>query len=134
MSRQTTWTQSIQWLEAHLRQYKVPSLQSLMTGISLTMWQDGFWNWTGEGIPWKGNYSSWLEQKAQDLLWRRNRRAKGEKPWRESWVGENVSQSPPVKIQARLRLREMGEDGRSKEEKLKYLSPRASFGEQSDRH
>jgi ATP-binding cassette ChvD family protein len=58
--------QSIQWLEAHLKQYKG-------TIIAVThdrYFLDNVAGWIleldrGEGIPWKGNYSSWLEQKAK---------------------------------------------------------------------
>ena len=61
-------TESIQWLEAHLRQYKG-------TVIAVThdrYFLDNVAGWIleldrGEGIPWKGNYSSWLEQKARRL-------------------------------------------------------------------
>jgi len=57
-------TESIQWLEAHLKQYKG-------TVIAVThdrYFLDNVAGWIleldrGEGIPWKGNYSSWLEQK-----------------------------------------------------------------------
>ena len=58
-------TESIQWLEAHLQQYKG-------TVIAVThdrYFLDNVAGWIleldrGEGIPWKGNYSSWLEQKS----------------------------------------------------------------------
>ena len=58
-------TESIQWLEAHLKQYKG-------TVIAVThdrYFLDNVAGWIleldrGEGIPWKGNYSSWLEQKS----------------------------------------------------------------------
>ena len=61
-------TESIQWLEAHLRQYKG-------TVIAVThdrYFLDNVAGWIleldrGEGIPWKGNYSSWLEQKTKRL-------------------------------------------------------------------
>ena len=61
-------TESIQWLEAHLRQYKG-------TVIAVThdrYFLDNVAGWIleldrGEGIPWKGNYSSWLEQKTRRL-------------------------------------------------------------------
>ena len=61
-------TESIQWLEAHLQQYKG-------TVIAVThdrYFLDNVAGWIleldrGEGIPWKGNYSSWLEQKTQRL-------------------------------------------------------------------
>ena len=61
-------TESIQWLEAHLQQYKG-------TVIAVThdrYFLDNVAGWIleldrGEGIPWKGNYSSWLEQKSLRL-------------------------------------------------------------------
>ncbi|MBO6169985.1 MAG: energy-dependent translational throttle protein EttA [Bacteroidales bacterium] len=61
-------TESIQWLEAHLQQYKG-------TVIAVThdrYFLDNVAGWIleldrGEGIPWKGNYSGWLEQKSKRL-------------------------------------------------------------------
>ena len=61
-------TESIQWLEAHLRQYSG-------TVIAVThdrYFLDSVAGWIleldrGEGIPWKGNYSSWLDQKTKRL-------------------------------------------------------------------
>ncbi len=61
-------TESIQWLEAHLQQYKG-------TVIAVThdrYFLDNVAGWIleldrGEGIPWKGNYSGWLEQKSRRL-------------------------------------------------------------------
>ncbi len=61
-------TESIQWLEAHLQQYKG-------TVIAVThdrYFLDNVAGWIleldrGEGIPWKGNYSSWLDQKTKRL-------------------------------------------------------------------
>ena len=60
--------ESIQWLEAHLQQYKG-------TVIAVThdrYFLDNVAGWIleldrGEGIPWKGNYSSWLDQKTTRL-------------------------------------------------------------------
>ncbi|MEG1572365.1 MAG: ATP-binding cassette domain-containing protein, partial [Bacteroidales bacterium] len=60
--------ESIQWLEQHLRQYKG-------TVIAVThdrYFLDNVAGWIleldrGEGIPWKGNYSSWLEQKTKRM-------------------------------------------------------------------
>jgi sulfate-transporting ATPase len=60
--------ESIDWLEQHLKQYKG-------TVIAVThdrYFLDNVAGWIleldrGEGIPWKGNYSSWLEQKAKRL-------------------------------------------------------------------
>ena len=61
-------TESIQWLEAHLKQYKG-------TVIAVThdrYFLDNVAGWIleldrGEGIPWKWNYSSWLDQKTKRL-------------------------------------------------------------------
>ncbi len=61
--------ESIDWLEQHLKQYKG-------TVIAVThdrYFLDNVAGWLleldrGEGIPWKGNYSSWLEQKSKRLL------------------------------------------------------------------
>ncbi len=61
-------TESIQWLEAHLQQYKG-------TVIAVThdrYFLDNVAGWIleldrGEGIPWKGNYSSWLDQTTKRL-------------------------------------------------------------------
>jgi len=61
--------ESIDWLEQHLKQYKG-------TVIAVThdrYFLDNVAGWIleldrGEGIPWKGNYSSWLEQKSKRLL------------------------------------------------------------------
>jgi ATPase subunit of ABC transporter with duplicated ATPase domains len=60
--------ESIDWLEQHLKNYKG-------TVISVThdrYFLDNVAGWIleldrGEGIPWKGNYSSWLDQKAKRL-------------------------------------------------------------------
>jgi len=60
--------ESVQWLETHLKQYKG-------TVICIThdrYFLDNVAGWIleldrGEGIPWKGNYTSWLEQKAKRL-------------------------------------------------------------------
>ena len=67
-------TESIQWLEAHLKQYKG-------TVIAVThdrYFLDNVAGWIleldrGEGIPWKGNYSSWLEQKSIRLAQENNK-------------------------------------------------------------
>ncbi len=61
-------TESVQWLERHLQEY-------IGTVIAVThdrYFLDNVAQWIleldrGEGIPWKGNYSSWLEQKQQRL-------------------------------------------------------------------
>ena len=73
--------ESVQWLEEHLRQYKG-------TIIAVThdrYFLDNVAGWIleldrGEGIPWKGNYSSWLDQKQKRLMQDLVRVA------REAWV------------------------------------------------
>ena len=41
----------------------------------------------GEGIPWKGNYSSWLEQKTKRLANEEKQKVREEKHLKESWNG-----------------------------------------------
>ena len=73
-------TESIQWLEAHLQQYKG-------TVIAVThdrYFLDNVAGWIleldrGEGIPWKGNYSSWLEQKTTRLAMEEKQESKRRK-------------------------------------------------------
>ena len=73
-------TESIQWLEAHLQQYKG-------TVIAVThdrYFLDNVAGWIleldrGEGIPWKGNYSSWLEQKSIRLAMEEKQESKRRK-------------------------------------------------------
>ena len=60
--------ESVHWLEQHLRQYKGPIVAVPHDRYFL----DNVAEWIleldrGEGIPWKGNYSSWLEQKQKRL-------------------------------------------------------------------
>ena len=61
-------TESSQWLEAHLQQYK----GTVMAVTHDRYFLDNVAGWIleldrGEGIPWKGNYSSWLDQKTKRL-------------------------------------------------------------------
>ena len=73
-------TESIQWLEAHLQQYKG-------TVIAVThdrYFLDNVAGWIleldrGEGIPWKGNYSSWLDQKSRRLAMEEKQESKRRK-------------------------------------------------------
>ncbi len=72
--------ESIQWLEAHLQQYKG-------TVIAVThdrYFLDNVAGWIleldrGEGIPWKGNYSSWLDQKTKRLAMEEKQESKRRK-------------------------------------------------------
>lgn len=80
--------ESVLWLEQHLKLYKG-------TVIAVThdrYFLDNVAGWIleldrGEGIPWKGNYSSWLEQKQDRLKKEEKRNPKGRKPWSVNWNG-----------------------------------------------
>jgi sulfate-transporting ATPase len=53
----------VDWLEMFLK-FPGTVVASPTTGTSWTTRPSGSWNWTAaHGIPWKGNYSSWLDQK-----------------------------------------------------------------------
>lgn len=119
--------ESIQWLEMHLHQYKG-------TVICIThdrYFLDNVAGWIleldrGEGIPWKGNYSSWLEQKAKRLEMeekgsqKRRRTLERELEW--------IRMSPrarQAKSKARLSAydRMVNEDVKQKEERLEIFIP-----------
>ncbi len=120
-------TESIQWLEAHLQQYKG-------TVIAVThdrYFLDNVAGWIleldrGEGIPWKGNYSSWLDQKAVRLQQEEKQESKRRKTLEREL--EWVRMSPKArqaKSKARLSAYEkmLNEDGRQKEERLEIFIP-----------
>ena len=120
-------TESIQWLEAHLQQYKG-------TVIAVThdrYFLDNVAGWIleldrGEGIPWKGNYSSWLDQKSTILATEEKQESKRRKTLEREL--EWVRMSPKArqaKSKARLSAYEkmLNEDGRAKEEKLEIFIP-----------
>ncbi|MCX7632818.1 MAG: energy-dependent translational throttle protein EttA [Turneriella sp.] len=119
--------ESVQWLEQHLREYP---------GTVITVTHDRYFldnvaGWIleldrGEGIPWKGNYSSWLEQKAQRLAQAEkaeNKRCKTLERELE-WVrmGQKGRQA---KSKARLNAYEklLNEDAREKESRLEIYIP-----------
>ena len=120
-------TESIQWLEAHLQQYKG-------TVIAVThdrYFLDNVAGWIleldrGEGIPWKGNYSSWLDQKSTRLATEEKQESKRRKTLEREL--EWVRMSPKArqaKSKARLSAYEkmLNEDGKVKEEKLEIFIP-----------
>ncbi len=120
-------TESIQWLEAHLQQYKG-------TVIAVThdrYFLDNVAGWIleldrGEGIPWKGNYSSWLDQKSTRLAQEEKQESKRRKTLEREL--EWVRMSPKArhaKSKARLGAYEklLNEDGRAKEERLEMFIP-----------
>ena len=119
--------ESIQWLEAHLQQYKG-------TVIAVThdrYFLDNVAGWIleldrGEGIPWKGNYSSWLDQKSKRLAQEEKQESKRRKTLEREL--EWVRMSPKArqaKSKARLGAYEklLNEDGKQKEERLEIYIP-----------
>ena len=102
--------ESIDWLEQHLQQYEG-------TVIAVThdrYFLDNVAGWIleldrGEGIPWKGNYSSWLEQKTQRLAQEEKTESKRQKTLQREleWV----------------RMAPLNETVKEKEEKLEIFIP-----------
>ncbi len=120
-------TESIQWLEAHLRQYKG-------TVIAVThdrYFLDNVAGWIleldrGEGIPWKGNYSSWLEQKSKRLEMEEKQESKRRKTLEREleWV-RMAPKARQAKSKARLGAYEKlaSQDGKAKEASLEIYIP-----------
>ncbi|MFA7451092.1 MAG: energy-dependent translational throttle protein EttA, partial [Bacteroidales bacterium] len=120
-------TESVQWLEAHLKQYKG-------TVIAVThdrYFLDNVAGWIleldrGEGIPWKGNYSSWLEQKTLRLATEEKQESKRRKTLEREleWV-RMAPKARHAKSKARLSAYEkmLHEDGKQKEERLEIFIP-----------
>jgi ATP-binding cassette ChvD family protein len=119
--------ESVQWLEMHLQQYKG-------TVIAIThdrYFLDNVAGWIleldrGEGIPWKGNYSSWLEQKSTRLAQEEKQESKRRKTLEREL--EWVRMSPKArhaKSKARLSAydRLLSEDSKQKEERLEIFIP-----------
>src|SRR5690606_6160919 len=119
--------ESIHWLEQHLKQYKG-------TVIAVThdrYFLDNVAGWIleldrGEGIPWKGNYSSWLEQKAKRLAQEEKQETKRQKTLEREleWV-RMAPKARHAKSKARLTNYEKlaGQEAREKEEKLELFIP-----------
>jgi sulfate-transporting ATPase len=119
--------ESVLWLEEHLRQYKG-------TVIAVThdrYFLDNVAGWIleldrGEGIPWKGNYTSWLEQKQERLKKEEKTESKRQKTLQREleWVRMGAK-GRQAKSKARLGAYErlLGEEGREKEEKLELFIP-----------
>ncbi len=120
-------TESIQWLEAHLRQYKG-------TVIAVThdrYFLDNVAGWIleldrGEGIPWKGNYSSWLEQKTRRLEMEEKQESRRRKTLQHEleWV-RMAPKARQAKQKARLGAYEKlaAADSREKEANLEIYIP-----------
>ncbi len=119
--------ESVDWLEQHLKQYKG-------TIIAVThdrYFLDNVAGWIleldrGEGIPWKGNYSSWLEQKGARLKQEEKTESKRQKTLAREldWIRQGVK-GRGVKQKARLKNYEkmLNEDTKAKEDNLEIFIP-----------
>ena len=119
--------ESVQWLEVFLSQYQG-------TVIAVThdrYFLDNVAGWIleldrGQGIPWKGNYSTWLDQKGKRLAQEEKTESKRQKALAEEldWVRQGVK-GRGSKSKARLANYEkmMSEDGNSKLESLEMYIP-----------
>ncbi|AHW61391.1 ATP-binding cassette protein, ChvD family [Draconibacterium orientale] len=119
--------ESILWLEAHLDQYKG-------TVICIThdrYFLDNVAGWIleldrGQGIPWKGNYTSWLEQKSKRLEQEEKGSQKRKKTLEREleWV-RMAPKARHAKSKARLSAYDkmLNEDAKQKEEKLEIFIP-----------
>jgi len=120
-------TESVQWLEMHLKQYKG-------TVICVThdrYFLDNVAGWIleldrGEGIPWKGNYSSWLEQKSKRLEIEEKGNIRRRKILEREleWV-RMAPKARHAKSKARLNAYEnlLNQDVKQKEERLEIFIP-----------
>ena len=125
--------ESVHWLEQHLQQYKG-------TVIAIThdrYFLDNVAGWIleldrGEGIPWKGNYSSWLDQKSKRLTQEEKQASKRRKTLEREL--EWVRMSPKgrqSKSKARLSNYDklLSEENRQQEEKIElYIPPGPRLG------
>lgn len=119
--------ESVLWLEQHLAQYKG-------TVIAVThdrYFLDNVAGWIleldrGEGIPWKGNYSSWLDQKSKRLAQESKQASKRQKTLEREleWVRQGAK-GRQSKQKARLKNydRLLNQDQKQLEEKLEIYIP-----------
>ena len=119
--------ESIDWLEQHLQQYKG-------TVIAIThdrYFLDHVAGWIleldrGEGIPWKGNYSSWLDQKTKRMAQEEKQASKRRKTLEREleWI-RMAPKARHAKGKARLSSydRLLNEDQKEREEKLEIFIP-----------
>jgi len=119
--------ESVEWLEHHLQQYKG-------TVIAVThdrYFLDNVAGWIleldrGEGIPWQGNYSSWLEQKSKRLAQEEKQESRRAKTLEREldWV-RMAPKARHAKSKARLQAYDkmLNEETREKEDKLEIFIP-----------
>ncbi|MEM9830506.1 MAG: energy-dependent translational throttle protein EttA [Bacteroidota bacterium] len=125
--------ESVHWLEQHLRQYSG-------TVIAVThdrYFLDNVAGWIleldrGEGIPWKGNYSSWLEQKQKRLAEEEKTASKRQKTLEREleWI-RMTPKGRQAKGKARLNAYDklLSEGGKEKEQRLElYIPPGPRLG------
>ncbi len=119
--------ESIDWLEQHLQQY---------AGTVIAITHDRYFldhvaGWIleldrGEGIPWKGNYSSWLDQKTKRMAMEEKQASKRRKTLEREleWV-RMAPKARQAKGKARLNSydRLLNEDQKQKEERLEIFIP-----------
>ena len=119
--------ESVEWLEQHLQQYE---------GTVIAVTHDRYFldhvaGWIleldrGEGIPWKGNYSSWLEQKTARMAMEEKQASKRRKTLEREleWV-RMAPKARQAKGKARLAAydRLLNEDQKEREEKLELFIP-----------
>lgn len=119
--------ESIDWLEQHLQQY---------AGTVICITHDRYFldhvaGWIleldrGEGIPWKGNYSSWLEQKTARMAMEEKQASKRRKTLEREleWV-RMAPKARQAKSKARLGAYDkmLNEEQREREEKLEIFIP-----------
>jgi energy-dependent translational throttle protein EttA len=119
--------ESVEWLEQHLQQYK---------GTVIAVTHDRYFldhaaGWIleldrGEGIPWKGNYSSWLEQKTKRLEMEEKTESRRRKTLEREleWV-RMAPKARHAKSKARLSSYEkmLNEDVKQKEDRLELMIP-----------
>ncbi len=119
--------ESIDWLEQHLQQYK-----GTVIGITHDRYfLDNVAGWIleldrGEGIPWQGNYSSWLDQKTKRMAMEEKQASKRRKTLERELEWINLApKARQAKGKARLSAYEnlMKEDVKEKEEKLEIFIP-----------
>ena len=126
--------ESVEWLEQHLRQYKG-------TVIAVThdrYFLDNVAGWIlelhrGEGIPWKGNYASWLEQKQERLAREEKSQSKFQKSLAREleWVRMGAK-GRQAKSKARLKAYDqmLGESSDEREQELEiFIPPGPRLGE-----
>jgi ATP-binding cassette ChvD family protein len=119
--------ESIDWLEQHLKQY---------TGTVIAVTHDRYFldnvaGWIleldrGEGLPWKGNYSSWLDQKAKRLAQEEKTESKRQKTLeRELEWSKMAPKARHAKSKARLSNYEKlaSEETKEREERLELFIP-----------